>query len=240
MTPSAAPPAQPYALVVTLDDGPSLADTPRMTPQQRHEAILRALADHGATAVLYVTLNFGADRPEGLAMARRWGEAGHLLGNHTVSHPDLHADQVSLAQYLAEIDACDAAMRGVPGWRRWFRATYLNEGHTPERREGLRRHLAARGYALARANLDSRDWAYAGRLQALLADPQADDQALKAEFIAQLRERARTLRDAPERPPVAVLLMHHTLLSARWLGDTLQALHDDGFVFVHPDQAAPD
>lgn len=240
MTPSAAPPAQPYALVVTLDDGPSLADTPRMTPQQRHEAILRALADHGATAVLYVTLNFGADRPEGLAMARRWGEAGHLLGNHTVSHPDLHADQVSLAQYLAEIDACDAAMRGVPGWRRWFRATYLNEGHTPERREGLRRHLAARGYALARANLDSRDWAYAGRLQALLADPQADDQALKAEFIAQLRERARTLRDAPERPPVAVLLMHHTLLSARWLGDTLHALHDEGFVFVHPDQATPD
>lgn len=240
MTPSTALPAQPYALVVTLDDGPSLADTPRMTPQQRHEAILRALADHGATAVLYVTLNFGADRPEGMAMARRWGEAGHLLGNHTVSHPDLHADHVPLAQYLAEIDACDAAMRGVPGWRRWFRATFLNEGHTPERREGLRRHLAARSYALARANLDSRDWAYAGRLQALLADPQADDQELKAEFIAQLLERARTLRDAPERPPVAVLLMHHTLLSARWLGDTLSALHDEGFVFVHPDQATLD
>jgi len=240
MTLHAAPPAQPYPLVVTLDDGPSLATTPRMTPQERHEAILRALADHGATAVLYVTLNFGANHPEGMAMARRWGEAGHLLGNHTVSHPDLHADKVPLAQYLAEIDACDAAMHGVPGWRRWFRATFLNEGHTPERRDGLRRHLAARGYALSRVHLDSRDWAFAGRLQALLTDPQADDQALKAEFIAQLLERARALRDAPERPPVAVLLMHHTLLSARWLDDTLAMLHDEGFVFVHPDQASLD
>lgn len=89
-------------------------------------------------------------------------------------------------------------------------------------------------------HLDSRDWAFAGRLQALLADPQADDQALKAEFIAQLLASARALREAPQRPPVGVLLMHHTLLSARWLGDVLHALRDEGFVFAHPDRAPLD
>jgi len=226
-------------MVLSIDDGPSLQATPRLTPQQRHAALLEALQQRRLTAVLYVTLNFGANRPEGMALARAWGEAGHLLGNHTVTHADLNDEKVPLASYLREISACEAAMHTLPGWRRWFRATYLNEGHTPERREGLRRFLAEQGYRLAPVDLDSRDWQYAPRLATLLLDPAGDASALKTEFFQQLLSRARAMRSAQERSTPFVLLMHDNLLSALWLGQVLDALTAEGFSFVHPEAAVP-
>lgn len=230
---------QAAPMVLSIDDGPSLQPTPRLTPQQRHAALLQALQQRRVTAVLYVTLNFGANRPEGMALARAWGEAGHLLGNHTVTHADLNDDKVPLERYLGEIAACDAAMKALPAWRRWFRATYLNEGHTPERREGLQRFLAGQGYRLAPVDLDSRDWQYAPRLATLLLDPAGDASALKAEFFEQLLTRARALRSAQERKTPFVLLMHDNLLSALWLGEVLDALSAEGFGFVHPEAALP-
>lgn len=227
--------AQP--LVLSIDDGPSLMSTPRLSPAQRHAALRQTLQRHGITAVLYVTLNFGADRPEGLALARAWGEAGQLLGNHTVTHADLHDEAVPPEQYLAEIAACDAALNTLPGWRRWFRATYLHEGHTEARREGLRRFLEARRYRLARVDLDSRDWQFAPRLAALLFDPTADGEALKSAFIGQLLERARAMPPAAPGAPARVLLLHDNLLTALWLDDIVRALQAQGFHFVHPEQA---
>lgn len=230
---------QAASMVLSIDDGPSLQATPRLTPQQRHAALLQALQQRRVTAVLYVTLDFGANRPEGMALARAWGDAGHLLGNHTVTHADLNDDKVPLDRYLGEIATCEAAMNALPGWRRWFRATYLNEGHTPERREGLQRFLAEQRYRLAPVDLDSRDWQYAPRLATLLLDAAGDASALKAEFLQQLLARARAMRSALERNTPFVLLMHDNLLSALWLGEVLDALRAEGFVFVHPEAALP-
>jgi peptidoglycan/xylan/chitin deacetylase (PgdA/CDA1 family) len=226
--------ASALPMVLTIDDGPSLAALPRLAPDQRHAALRETLSRHGITAVMYVTLGFGADRPEGRALARAWAAAGHLLGNHTVSHLDLDDDAVTLARYLDEIRACDAAMADMPGWRRWFRATYLHEGASAAKREGLRRFLAEQGYRLAPVNLDSLDWRFAPRLETLMADPQADGAALKAEFLAQLVERARAL---PAVDGPAVLLVHDNLLTALWLEDALRALREAGYSFVHPDAA---
>jgi hypothetical protein len=49
-------------------------------------------------AALFVTSGFGADRPEGLALARAWGLAGHAIGKHQVTHPSLHSAKVDGAQ----------------------------------------------------------------------------------------------------------------------------------------------
>ncbi len=239
----APPQAQPsaQALVLSIDDGPSLATTPRLSPAQRHQALLDTLARHRITAVLYVTLDFGADRKQGLEMALQWGEAGHLLGNHTVTHLDLHDPAVSLVRYQDEILQCDSAMGGLPVWRRWFRHTFLHEGDTPGKREGLRRFLAAQGYRPAPVDLDSQDWRFDPLLLARLQDPQADDVALKQAFLAQLRDRARALRQQGAAPGASaaprVLLVHHNLAMALWLDDVVRLLQAEGFVFVHPETA---
>jgi peptidoglycan/xylan/chitin deacetylase (PgdA/CDA1 family) len=89
-----------------------------MRPAERNAALLATLARHKVRAALFVTVNHGANRPEGLALARAWGKAGHALGNHTLSHLDLDSPKVTLAQYQDEILAADrtiAALPGLPG-----------------------------------------------------------------------------------------------------------------------------
>ncbi|MEN3277754.1 MAG: peptidoglycan-N-acetylglucosamine deacetylase [Massilia sp.] len=95
--------------------------TRRACTPPSNAALLAALARHKVRAALFVTVNHGANRPEGLALARAWGEAGHALGNHTLSHPDLDSPKVTLAQYQDEILAADRAIAALPDYRKWFR-----------------------------------------------------------------------------------------------------------------------
>lgn len=195
-----APEPATLPMVLSIDDGPMLATLTLLSPAQRHDAMRAALAHERVEAVMFMTAGFGADRPEGLALAQAWAAAGHRLANHTVSHLDLHDPAVTLDRYLAEIDACEALGRTLPHWRRWFRATYLNAGRDAAQRQALREALAARGYTLAEVDLDSRDWQFAGPLQAqLLSTPDARApavQALRTRFLQQLDERTAALAAA--------------------------------------------
>ncbi len=105
----------PPTVAFTFDDGPRLAATPRLSPAERNQAMLEALKKHGVTAALFVTSGNGANRPEGLALTRAWGEAGHAIGNHTVTHPDLNSDKVSLEAYQQEVLDCDKLIAALYG-----------------------------------------------------------------------------------------------------------------------------
>ena len=114
--------ARAQSVAFTFDDGPNLEETPRLAPRARNQAMLDALAKHGVKATLFVTVNFGANQSAGLELARAWGLAGHAIGNHSMSHPDLNSATVSLAQYQQEVLACDQVISTLPGYQRWFRA----------------------------------------------------------------------------------------------------------------------
>jgi peptidoglycan/xylan/chitin deacetylase (PgdA/CDA1 family) len=136
-------PAQSVAF--TFDDGPQLRETPRLSAAARNAALLEALKRNRVKAALFVTLSLGADRPQGLALARSWGEAGQFIANHTVTHLDLNARDTGLKQYQDEILACDSVIRALPGFRPWFRFPFLREGDTPEKRDGMRSFLKKLG-----------------------------------------------------------------------------------------------
>lgn len=233
------------SVAFTFDDGPRLSATPRLSPAERNQALLRALADQRVPAALFVTLGFGADRTEGLALARAWGEAGHALGNHTVTHLDLNAEKTTLAAYQAELLACDAVIRTLPGYRPWFRFTFLREGNTPEKRDGMRAFLAGRGIRNAYVSLDTSDWRLDQRLKEVLAkDPQADLAPLRRVYLSHLRQRAEAYRaltlrlfgrDVPQ-----VLLLHHNLINALFLDDVLKQFKDMAWAIVSPEAAFAD
>ena len=91
------------SVAFTFDDGPKLIQTPMLTPAARNQALLDALSKHHVKAALFVSTINGLDQPEGLELGRAWGKAGHLIGNHTVTHLDLNKSSVTLAQYQQEI-----------------------------------------------------------------------------------------------------------------------------------------
>ena len=240
-----APGAFAQTVAITFDDGPSLAATPRLTPPERNAALLVALARHKASAALFVTAGNGANRPEGLALARAWGEAGHVLGNHTMTHPDLHAKDVSLDAYQQQILDCERIVGPLPGYRKWFRFTYLREGNTPEKRDGMRSFLASRGYRNAYVSLDTSDWRLNDKLvEVLTKNPEADVAPIKAAYLAHIRQRALAYRALSQqlqgRDIAQVLLLHHNLINALWLDDVLAQFRSMGWTIVTPEAAFAD
>lgn len=226
------------SLALTFDDGPQLEATPLMAPAARNQALLAALGKHRVQAALFVTANFGADRAEGLALARAWGEAGHLLGNHTMSHLDLDAAGVTLEQYQREVLDCDAIIRQLPGYRRWFRFTYLREGDSAEKRDGMRRFLEAQAYRIAHVSRDSSDWRLDAELRAALGrDPGADLEPFKAAYLAQIRRSAEPSPRPADGGGAEVMLLHHNLINALWLDEAIATLKAMGWTIVTPERA---
>ncbi len=70
-------PRRPGELALTFDDGPN----PAWTPQ-----LLDILARHGVKATFFLVGQFAEREP---ALARSIADAGHLIGNHSWSHPNL-------------------------------------------------------------------------------------------------------------------------------------------------------
>lgn len=233
------------SVAFTFDDGPKLKATPLMSPQARNMALLAALEKHHVKAALFVTLGNGADRPEGLALAKAWGAAGHAIGNHTVTHLDLDAKTTTLKQYQDEILACDAVIRPLPGYAPWFRFTFLREGNTPEKRDGMRDFLKTKGMRNAYVSLDTSDWRLDAALDAALTEhPDTDLTPFRSIYSAHLRQRAMAYRDLSRRlfgrDIPQVLLLHHNLINALFLDDALQLFKSMGWTIIDPETAYQD
>ena len=237
--------AQAQSVAFTFDDGPRLDQTPLMSPQQRNQSMLDVLAAQHVQAALFVTCGNGADRPAGYALAKAWGEAGHAVGNHTMTHPDLHSAKLTLAQYQQEITDCDHITSTLPGYRKWFRFTFLREGNTQEKRDGMRAFLKQTGYRNAYVSLDTSDWRLDGKLaEVLLANPNADITPIRQAYLAHIRQRAVAYRDLSRqlegRDIPQVILMHHNLINALWLKDVIQQFRDMGWSITTPAKAFDD
>ncbi len=233
------------SLALSFDDGPKLAVTPLLTPQQRNQAILKALKSAHIQAALFVTANNGAVKPEGLALARAWGKAGHWVGNHTLSHPDLNNQEVTLQAYEDEILGCDAIIQKLPGYQKWFRFTFLREGNTPEKRDGIKTFLIAQGYRNASVTLDTSDWRLDQRLVAALKrNPHADLHPFRRIYLEHLEQRANSYRNLSQllfkRDIAQVALMHHNLINALFLKDAILMFKAKGWTFVSPAEAFAD
>lgn len=104
-------PRKPGELALTFDDGPNPAWTPRL---------LDLLAEHNVHATFFLIGKFAKAERE---LARRVSEAGHLIGNHTWTHPDLSRTPASnILDELTRTSDLLAQITGKP--IRYFRPPF--------------------------------------------------------------------------------------------------------------------
>lgn len=232
-------------IALTLDDGPMIDATPLMSPAQRNGAMLDHLRSRGVQAMFFVTVNRGADTPEGLRLLQQLSDGGQLVGNHTVTHPDFNAARTSLDQFESEVDACDAVIRPLAGYRRFMRFPYLREGAEDAKRDGIRTFLQQRGYRIGYVSIDTSDWLIDEKLRAALRkNPKLDLAPWRALYLDHLWRHAQAYdklahtiygREVPQ-----VILLHHRLLNALFLGDVIDFFRAKGWRIVSPDEAFAD
>jgi peptidoglycan/xylan/chitin deacetylase (PgdA/CDA1 family) len=195
--------------------------------------------------MFFVTIHNGADRPEGLALLKRLADEGHLIANHTVTHPDFNAEATTLESFEQDVLGCDAVIRLQPGYRKLLRFPFLREGATGAKRDGVRRFLAEQGYHIGYVSIDTSDWVVDQRLrQALEADPAADLKPWRELHLGGLWDNAeayeRLARQLYGREVKHVLLLHHNLVNALFLGDVIEMFRARGWTIVPPDEAFAD
>lgn len=99
---------QPAQIALTYDDGPADPDT---------FELLDVLAKHGVRATFFMIGRFVRKRPE---IARAVAAAGHLIGNHTMTHPLLMLRSPAVARQ--QLRDCNMALEDALGAPvRWFR-----------------------------------------------------------------------------------------------------------------------
>src|SRR5260370_339246 len=70
---------------ITIDDF-NLFGTSQEVAQKRNRALLNALSTHANLKAAAFPVGKHIDNELGESLVREWGEAGHMIGNHTYSH----------------------------------------------------------------------------------------------------------------------------------------------------------
>lgn len=94
-------PQKPNEIALTYDDGPNDIAT---------ERLLEVLARHNTRATFFMIGRYVLERPQ---IVRAVAAAGHLIGNHTMTHPWLAWQ--SEARIREELTACNQALEDTLG-----------------------------------------------------------------------------------------------------------------------------
>ncbi|TXH77363.1 MAG: polysaccharide deacetylase [Lysobacteraceae bacterium] len=230
------------SVAFSFDDG----FDPRKQPEaaQWNARLLEQLRAARIEAMLFPAAG-RVDSPDGLALVRAWGEAGHVIGNHTYSHRNLNAVAVVATDFLADVERADTLLKGMPGWRPMLRFPYLKEGGDAQERDAVRAWMAQHRYRHAPPSIDTSDWYYNQRFLAMReACPDCERSTLKQAYLAHLLERARYYDDLARRTlgrsPRHVLLLHANAINAEYLADVAASFRAAGWTIIAPMHAYRD
>jgi peptidoglycan/xylan/chitin deacetylase (PgdA/CDA1 family) len=179
------------------------------------------------------------------AALQLWLDAGHPLGNHTWSHPNMEA--IGVDAYLVDVARNEAVLAELTGdpigasWRS-FRYPYLRQGFDADSSQRVRAYLSEHGYQIGEVSIDFWDWDYqSAYVRCLAANDERAVAALRTTYLDRATEmlewhRAAAL-DAFGRPIAHVLLLHAGVFTAEMIEDLLSAYEARGVVWIGLDEA---
>lgn len=232
---------QAKELAITFDDAPRRAAGYFDGPT-RAKKLLEELDSHHIPKVAFFSVSQQLDE-EGRARLQAYSAAGHIIANHTHSHPNFN--QLSLQAYLDDVARADSLLSSYPTFKKWFRFPYLREGDTQAKRDGMRQYLDENGYINAYITLNNYDWFIETLFQEAIAKGIEVDpgklQRFYIDVIAQGIEYYDQMAVAHTgRSPKHVLLLHEMDITAMFVGDLADALRARGWKIISPEEAYTD
>jgi peptidoglycan/xylan/chitin deacetylase (PgdA/CDA1 family) len=237
-------------LLITVDDLPVAAGNLHTDPAERERitrGLLAVLEKHHVPAVglvIWGNVKSEADR----ALLRLWLAAGHELGNHSASHPDL--SRTAADAYVADVEAGRAGLAKLlegEGNRkvRFFRYPFLDEGDTEAKLDAVRSYLAKSGQRSLPVTLDDQDWSFEqpwvearrkGDAKAMERAGEEYQESLRISIRDQEGRGDRLL----ERPAPQILLLHANEVGAAQWDRLFTWLEDRGYRFAAADEVLAD
>jgi peptidoglycan-N-acetylglucosamine deacetylase len=230
----------------------SFDDVPRqkgafLTPDDRTVKLIAALQKAKVKQAAFFINPGKLSDPDGAGGEGRitaYVNAGHVIANHSFSHPKL--GNTDTDAYLADIDTASAWLKDRDGNRPWFRFPYLDEGGDDKvKRDAIRAGLKARGLRNGYVTADGSDWHLETlTVEAMKASKPMDMDALKKLYVS-VQMSAVEYHDVMAqrtlgRSPAHVILLHETDLAALFIEDFVAELRLNGWTIITADEAFAD
>ncbi len=238
--------AQQKRIALTFDDVPRTKGA-FFTPDERTAKLIAALKAAKVKQAAFFLNPGNLSTPDGQGGEVRiaaYVAAGHVIANHSFSHPFL--SQSTAADYLADIDKGAAWLKGRAGYRPWFRFPYLDEGADDKvKRDAVRAGLKARGLRNGYVTADGADYNLeALTVQAVKEGKSIDMDALRKLYVTSQMSAVdyhdELARLTIGRSPAHVILLHETDIAALFIGDFVRELRRRGWTIVTADVAFAD
>jgi peptidoglycan/xylan/chitin deacetylase (PgdA/CDA1 family) len=234
-----------FEVAITIDDlpwasigqGPLPDDVPGATDQ---------LLAHLTTRAVLATGYVNCDRAgPGAPVLKKWLAAKMTLGNHQAAHDNIN--KVKESVYIAGIRRCHSMLTELMGTpAHTYRYPFLYYGQGAEKRDRIHRLLTTEfSYRIARVTVDNHEWLLARYYgEALKKGDTKRSAEIGNDYIQHVRAamaNARTLATQNIGRAVShILLLHANALARDHLGRLLDALAQDGAVFVSVEKALAD
>jgi hypothetical protein len=229
-------------IAITIDDF-NLFGASQIVAEQRNRALLAALRRHSDLKAAAFICGRNIDSEMGKSLVREWGNAGHMICNHTYSHW-IYPNH-SFEEFAQDTLRVEALIKEMPGFNKRFRFPALKEGDTIERRDKMRAFLKEHGYGMGYVTVDASDWYIDQRLRArIAATPKSDLSGYREYYLNHLWDRA-TFYDGLARKVLGrsakhTLLIHHNVLNELFLSDVLVMFESKGWKLIDAGNAFTD
>lgn len=228
-------------IALTFDDSPRFARG-HLDGPTRSQFLIENLKKANVQAVAFFSVSSHLD-DEGRARLEAYSRAGHIIANHTHTHPDFNSTTVP--DYVQEFKTAHSQLSGFLNFEKWFRFPYLREGDSLEKRDAMRSALQEMGYINAYVTINNYDWYMEEQFQkAIRSNPSLDQQKFKSFYVSTLLKAVDYYDQMAVRhlgrSPKHVLLLHETDTNALFIADLVIALRSSGWKIISPRQAYQD
>ncbi|MDH3709484.1 MAG: polysaccharide deacetylase family protein [Cyclobacteriaceae bacterium] len=228
-------------VALTFDDAPR-SDGALYTGLKRSEILIKKLKEYGIPQVAFFSNSINMD-DVGTLRIKMYGQAGHIIGNHTHSHSRIN--DLGVEAYIQDIQKAHDVLQDLPGFHPWFRFPFLDEGKDESSRDQLRKALGEMGYLNGYVTIDNYDY-YLEYMyqQAMKENKKINYDLLKDLYIEHIWESMQFYEEMGRkllgRSPKHVLLLHENDLAALFLDDLISFIRGEGWEIISPVDAYKD
>lgn len=230
-------------VALSFDDAPNASSLHYTSSDRTSDLIRKLTALHVPQVMVFANPCKGEDFSSTQKQLKGYTEAGHLIGNHTCSHPRF--DKVGYIAFSEDAKKADELLEPLFKGQKFFRFPYLNEGTDPVIRDRMRSWLRVHKYRNANISGDNEDPTFSAKInEAKKLGKKIDYEAIKNLFvghiISSLECNDELAKKNLNRSPKHVLLLHEADATVMFLDSLVIELRKRGWKVISATEAYSD
>lgn len=226
-------------IALSFDDAPKRSSI-FLSGTSRTEKLLQKLKKSNVPEVVFFCNSKRLSIDNGINRLKMYADAGHIIANHTHSHPN--ANKIPVDDFINEIIRADTELREYKTFKPWFRFPYLRRHSDLNSNARLKSFMTQFGYTDGYVTVDNGDW-YMNKLfvDAFTAGEKINFDKLKQLYVRVLMDEVKYYDEMAiewlGHSPRHVLLLHENDLAAMYVDDLISALRNEGWEIISATEA---